>query len=225
MYFVKILVTIFISNFWLIKTSIRRPQCRESRWHGGKDISLKEQINVKTGQINVKKGKIVWLKSHSHHFLKLGSPVSEGTTENEFERQIGAESIDVNTNVILDHCGERRAECKDKALDLAIYIPTLTYGPEIWAVTKKKWIQVAWHLGASYWRFSRPSSKRDKTSWRHYSNLACGLLQISQEELEDVVEKRDIWTTLLSMLPLQQGYRRNRLAVKCRHIDVFHSIQ
>lgn len=35
----------------------------------------------------------------------------------------------VEHHVVLDHCGERRAECKDEALDLAIYIPTLTYGP------------------------------------------------------------------------------------------------
>lgn len=40
-------------------------------------------------------------------------------------------------DAVLVYCGEERAEGHREAIDLlVIYIPTLTYGHEVWAVTK-----------------------------------------------------------------------------------------
>lgn len=56
-------------------------------------------------------------------------------------------------------------------------------------------------LGTSLW--SRPQG-RPRTRRRDYiSHLAWGCLGIPQEEQEGVVWERDIWNTLLSLLPLQ----------------------
>lgn len=37
---------------------------------------------------------------------------------------------------MLVYCGEERAEGHREAIDLLVYIPTFTYGHEVWAVTK-----------------------------------------------------------------------------------------
>ncbi len=59
--------------------------------------------------------------------------------------------------------------------------------------------------------WARPTSRRPGTRWRDYiSYLAWEYLGIPPEELENIAGERDVWNTLLSLLPPQPGPEEKR---------------
>ncbi|KAI3362067.1 hypothetical protein L3Q82_012215 [Scortum barcoo] len=129
-----------------------------------------------------------------------------------------------------DRRGEEGAESKGEALDLPVnlrHAPTLTYGHELWVMTERtrspriqaaemSFLHAGWlgdpleigHLG----RLPRevfqacPTGRRPRgrprTRWRDYvSRLAWERLGVPPEELEEVSGVREVWASLLRLLP------------------------
>ncbi|KAI3363541.1 hypothetical protein L3Q82_012143 [Scortum barcoo] len=105
----------------------------------------------------------------------------------------------------------------------SIYVPTLTYGHELWVMTERtrSRIQAA---EMSFLRRVAGRSLRDRggvpgvcptgrrprgrprTRWRDYvSRLAWERLGIPLEELEEVSGVREVWASLLRLLPPRPG--------------------
>ncbi|CAM4556599.1 unnamed protein product [Leuciscus chuanchicus] len=178
---------------------------------------------------------------------------SEGRMEREIDRRIGAASAvkwSMYRSVVV------------KPIDRSIYVPTLTYGHELWVMTKRtrsrtqaaemsflrrvagrslrdrvrssvtreelrveplllhiergqlRWL---WHLfrmppgrlPGKVFR-ARPTGRRPRgrprTRWRDYvSRLAWERLGVPPEELEEVSREREVWASLLRLLPPRPG--------------------
>ncbi len=174
---------------------------------------------------------------------------SEGRMEREIERQIGAASAVMRS--MYRSVVEKELSCKAKlSIYQSIYMPTLTYGHELWVMTERtrSLIQVAemsflrrvagrspeigWgarSLGRSsevarasvpdaFWTpswevfWARPTVRRlqgrPRTRWRNYvSRLVWEHLGIPPEEQEEVSREREVWASLLRLLPPRPGPR------------------
>ncbi|XP_058616632.1 uncharacterized protein LOC131530397 [Onychostoma macrolepis] len=187
---------------------------------------------------------------------------SEGRMEREIDRQIGAASVVMRwmyRSVVV----KKELSCKAKlSIYRSIYVPTLTYGRELWVMTERtrSRIQVAeisflrrvagcslrdrvrssvtreelrveqlllniersqlrWlgHLfrmppgrlhGEVFWASPtrRRPQGRPRTRWRDYvSRLAWESLGVPPEEQEEVSGEREVWASLLRMLPPRPG--------------------
>uniref|UniRef100_A0A8C5E5T7 THAP-type domain-containing protein n=1 Tax=Gouania willdenowi TaxID=441366 RepID=A0A8C5E5T7_GOUWI len=71
-----------------------------------------------------------------------------------------------------------------------IYVPTVTYGHELWAMTK---------------RTSTSDPKEDPGHGDHVSRVAWERLGIPLKELEEVAGEREVWASLLRKLPPRPG--------------------
>ncbi|KAI3356523.1 hypothetical protein L3Q82_017730 [Scortum barcoo] len=106
----------------------------------------------------------------------------------------------------------------------SIYVPTLTYGHELWSrcsfAHREESAEVAWaSISDAPWapRLPRevfqacPTGRRrprgrPRTRWRDYvSRLAWERLGIPPEELEEVSGVREVWASLLRLLPPRPG--------------------
>ncbi|TKS64956.1 LINE-1 reverse transcriptase -like protein [Collichthys lucidus] len=183
---------------------------------------------------------------------------SEGRMVREIDRRIGAASAVMRTlhrSVVVKKELSRKAKL---SIYQSIYVPTLTYGHELWVVTKRtrsriqaaemsflrrvaglslrdrvrssaireelrvqplhlriERSQLRWlgHLvrmppgrlpGETFW--ARPSGRRPRgrprTRWRDYvSRLAWERLGVPLGELDEVAGEREVWATLLKLLP------------------------
>ncbi|KAL3063618.1 hypothetical protein OYC64_000034 [Pagothenia borchgrevinki] len=87
----------------------------------------------------------------------------------------------------------------------AISVPTLTYGHEGWVMTERTRSRIqAAEIGEVFQ--ARPAGKRPRgrprTRWRDYiSWLAWERLGIPQSELVDVARERNVWGSLLELIP------------------------
>ncbi|KAI3354215.1 hypothetical protein L3Q82_018755, partial [Scortum barcoo] len=111
---------------------------------------------------------------------------SEGKMEREIDRRIGAASCSYAVSVP-DRRGEEGAESKGKALDLPVnlYVPT---SPMV--------------MNFGQCPTGRRPRGRPRTRWRDYvSRLAWERLGIPPEELEEVSGVREVWASLLRLLP------------------------
>ncbi|KAI3358336.1 hypothetical protein L3Q82_014777 [Scortum barcoo] len=117
---------------------------------------------------------------------------SEGKMEHEIDRQIGAASAVMQSDVP-DRHGEEGAESKGEALDLPVNLPTLPPSPMV-GVPGMSHREEA--LGEG------PGHTGD-----YVSRLAWERLRIPQEELEEVSGVREVWASLLRLLPPRPGPR------------------
>ncbi len=189
---------------------------------------------------------------------------SEGRMEREIVRRIGAASS-VMQLMYRSIVVKKQLSCKAKLLIYrSIYVPTLTYGHELWVMTERtrsriqaaemsflcrvagrslrdrvrssvtleelrveslllgiERSQLRWlgHLfrippgcrpGEVF--LASPTGKRPqgrpRTRWRDYvSRLACERLGIPPEEQEEVSREREVWASLLRLLPPRPGPR------------------
>ncbi|KAI3365316.1 hypothetical protein L3Q82_010406, partial [Scortum barcoo] len=161
---------------------------------------------------------------------------SEGKMEREIDRRIGAASAvmrSVYRTVVVKKELSRKVKL---SIYRSIYVPTLTYGHELWGEKlshsggarsraaapshREESAEVAWASGlisdapldASLGRCSRrvPPGEgpvgRPRTRWRDYvSRLAWERLGIPPEELEEVSGVREVWASLLRLLPPRPG--------------------
>ncbi|GAA6085164.1 receptor-type tyrosine-protein phosphatase F-like, partial [Tachysurus ichikawai] len=196
-------------------------------------------------------------------FKYLGvSFTSEGRMEREIDRRIGVSSAvmrSIYRSVVVKKELSRKAKL---SIYQSIYVPTLTYGHELWVMTERtrSRIQAAemsflrrvagrslrdrvrssvtreelrvepllLHIERSQLRwlghlFRMPPGRlpgevfracptgrrprgRPRTRWRDYvSRLAWERLGIPPEELEEVSGEREVWASLLSLLPPRPG--------------------
>ncbi|KAK3566414.1 hypothetical protein QTP86_032266 [Hemibagrus guttatus] len=189
---------------------------------------------------------------------------SEGRMDHEIDRRIGAAAAVMRSMyrpVVVKKKLSRKAKL---SIYQSIYVPTLTYGHELWVMTERvrSRIQAAeisflrrvagrslrdrvrssvtrvelgveplllhiergqlrrlWHLfrmppgclpGEVFW--ACPTGKRPRgrprTRWRDYvSRLAWERLGVPPEELEEVSGEREVWASLLRLLPPRPGSR------------------
>ncbi|KAJ0002535.1 hypothetical protein NQD34_007684 [Periophthalmus magnuspinnatus] len=187
---------------------------------------------------------------------------SEGRMEREIDRRIGAASAVMR---LLYRSVVVKKELSPKAklsIYRSIYVPTLTYGHELWVMTERtrSWIQAAemgflcrvagrtlrdrvrssvtreelgvepllLHVERNQLRWlghllrmppgrlprqvfwacptGRRPRGRPRTRWRDYvSRLAWERLGVPPEELEDVSGVREVWESLLRLLPPRPG--------------------
>ncbi|KAK3557834.1 hypothetical protein QTP86_003172 [Hemibagrus guttatus] len=187
---------------------------------------------------------------------------SEGRMDREIDRRIGAAAAVMRSmyrSVVVKKELSRKAKL---SIYQSIYVPTLTYGHELWVMTERvrSWIQAAemsflrrvagrslrdrvrssvtreelgveplllhiergqlrW-LGHLFWMplgrlpgevfRACPTGKRPRgrprTRWRDYVfRLAWERLGIPPEELEEVAREREVWASLLRLLPPRPG--------------------
>ncbi|TWW77405.1 hypothetical protein D4764_12G0007950 [Takifugu flavidus] len=104
---------------------------------------------------------------------------SEGRMEQEIDRRIGAASTVMQTlhrSVVVKRELSRKAKL---SIYRPIFVPTLTYGHELWETPGKT-----------------------QTRWRDYvSRLVWECLGITPDELEEVAGEREVWASLLRLLP------------------------
>ncbi|KAK3507833.1 hypothetical protein QTP70_001201 [Hemibagrus guttatus] len=120
---------------------------------------------------------------------------SEGRMDREIDRRSGAAASVMRfmyRSVVV------KKELSHKA-KLSIYVPTLTYGHELWVMTERG------RLPGGVFR-ACPTGKRPRgrprTCWRDYvSRLAWERLGVPPEELEEVSGEREDWASLLRLLP------------------------
>ena len=187
---------------------------------------------------------------------------SEGRMEREIDRRIGAASA-VMRSLYRSVVVKKELSCKAKlSIYRSIYVPTLTYGHELWVMTERtrSRIQAAemsflrrvagrslrdrvrssvtreelrvepllLHIERSQLRwlghlFRMPPGRlprevfqarltgrrprgRPRTRWRDYvSRLAWERLGVPPEELEEVAREREVWASLLRLLPPRPG--------------------
>ncbi|TWW60624.1 R2 Retrovirus-related Pol polyprotein from type I retrotransposable element [Takifugu flavidus] len=163
---------------------------------------------------------------------------SEGRMEREIDRRIGAASTVMRTlhrSVVVKRELSRKAKL---SIYRSIFVPTLTYGHELWVMTERtrsrvqaaemsflrrvaglslrdRRSQMRWlghlvrmppgRLPGEVFR-ACPSGKRPpgrpRTRWRDYvSRLAWERLGIPPDELEEVAGEREVWASLLRLLP------------------------
>ncbi|KAK3574287.1 hypothetical protein QTP86_004367 [Hemibagrus guttatus] len=155
---------------------------------------------------------------------------SEGRMDREIDRRIGAAAAAMRSmyqSVVVKKELSRKAKL---SIYQSIYVPTLTYGHELWVMTKRvrSRIQVAemsflrrvagrslrdrippGRLPGEVFR-ACPTGKRPRgrprTRWRDYVfQLARECLGVPPEELEEVAREREVWASLLRLLPLRPG--------------------
>ncbi len=187
---------------------------------------------------------------------------SEGRMEREIDRRIGAASA-VMRSMYRSVVVKKELSCKAKlSIYRSIYVPTLTYGHELWVMTERtrSRIQAAemsflrrvagrslrdrvrssvtreelrvepllLHIERGQLRWlghlfrmppgrlpgkvfqacptGRRSRGRPRTRWRYYvSRLAWERLGVPPEELEEVSREREVWASLLRLLPPRPG--------------------
>ncbi|KAK3517849.1 hypothetical protein QTP70_020994 [Hemibagrus guttatus] len=189
---------------------------------------------------------------------------SEGRMDREIDRWIGAAAAVMRSmyrSVVVKKELSRKAKL---SIYQSIYVPTLTYGHELWVMTERarSWIQAAemsflrrvaghslrdtvrssvtreelgvelllLHIERGQLRWlghlfqmppgrlpgevfqAYPTGKRPwgrpRTRWRDYvSRLAWERLGVPPEELEEVSGEREVWASLLRLLPPQPGSR------------------
>ncbi len=182
---------------------------------------------------------------------------SEGRMEREIDRRIGAASAVMS-------CVVKKELSRKAKLSIyrSIYVPTLTYGHELWVMTERtrsrtqaaemsflrrvagrslrdrvrssvtreelrveplllhiergqlRWLGYLFRmppgrLPGKVFR-ARPTGRRPqgrpRTRWRDYvSRLAWERLGVPPEELEEVSREREVWASLLRLLPLRPG--------------------
>ncbi len=183
---------------------------------------------------------------------------SEGRMEREIDRRIGAASAVMRSmyqSVVVKKELSRKAKL---SIYRSIYVPTLTYGHELWVMTERtrsriqaaemsffrrvagrslrdrvrssvtreelrveplllhikkgqlRWLEHLFRmppgrLPGKVFR-ARPTGRRPRgrprTRWRNYvSRLAWERIGVPQEELEEVSREREIWASLLRLLP------------------------
>ncbi|TWW64119.1 R2DM Retrovirus-related Pol polyprotein from type II retrotransposable element [Takifugu flavidus] len=151
---------------------------------------------------------------------------SEGRMEREIDRRIGAASTVMRTlhrSVVVKRELSRKAKL---SIYRSIFVPTLTYGHELWGeklchpgveslLLRVERSQMGWlghlvrmppgRLPGEVFR-ACPSGKRPpgrpRTRWRDYvSRLAWERLGIPPDELEEVAGEREVWASLLRLLP------------------------
>ncbi|KAK3556338.1 hypothetical protein QTP70_007102 [Hemibagrus guttatus] len=187
---------------------------------------------------------------------------SEGRMDREIDRRIGAAAAAMRSmyqSVVVKKELSRKAKL---SIYQSIYVPTLTYGHELWVMTKRvrSRIQVAemsflrrvagrslrdrvrssvtreglgvepllLHIKRGQLRWlghllqippgrlpgevfrACPTGKRPRgrprTRWRDYVfQLARECLGVPPEELEEVAREREVWASLLRLLPLRPG--------------------
>uniref|UniRef100_A0A3B3HQU3 Reverse transcriptase domain-containing protein n=1 Tax=Oryzias latipes TaxID=8090 RepID=A0A3B3HQU3_ORYLA len=187
---------------------------------------------------------------------------SEGRSEREIDRRIGAASVVMRSlyrSVVVKRELSRKAKL---SIYRSIYVPVLTYGHELWVMTERtrSRIQAAemsflrrvagrslrdrvrslvtrgelgvepllLHIERSQLRWlghlvrmppgrlpgevfracptGRRPRGRPRTRWRDYvSRLAWERLGVPPEELEEVAGVREVWASLLSLLPPRPG--------------------
>ncbi|TWW81741.1 hypothetical protein D4764_01G0015560 [Takifugu flavidus] len=154
---------------------------------------------------------------------------SEGRMEWEIDRRIGAASAVMRTlhrSVVVKRELSRKAKL---SIYRSIFVPTLTYGHELWGeklchpeelgveplLLRVERSQMGWlghlvrmppgRLPGEVFR-ACPSGRRPpgrpRTRWRDYvSRLAWERLGIPPDELEEVAGEREVWASLLRLLP------------------------
>ncbi|TWW54923.1 hypothetical protein D4764_0190400 [Takifugu flavidus] len=152
---------------------------------------------------------------------------SEGRMEREIDRRIGAASTVMRTlhrSVVVKRELSRKAKL---SIYRSIFVPTLTYGHELWVMTERtrSRVQAAEmsflrrvaglslrdrvrssaireELGVESRCSSARPPGRPRTRWRDYvSRLAWERLGIPPDELEEVAGEREVWASLLRLLP------------------------
>ncbi|TWW80939.1 hypothetical protein D4764_01G0007540 [Takifugu flavidus] len=151
---------------------------------------------------------------------------SEGRMEREIDRRIGAASAVMRTlhrSVVVKRELSRKAKL---SIYRSIFVPTLTYGHELWVMTERTrsrvqaaemsflvgWLGSPLEIGMPPGRLpgevfrACPSGRRPpgrpRTRWRDYvSRLAWERLGIPPDELEEVAGEREVWASLLRLLP------------------------
>ncbi|TWW62414.1 hypothetical protein D4764_04G0010610 [Takifugu flavidus] len=154
---------------------------------------------------------------------------SGGRMEREIDRRIGAASTVMRTlhrSVVVKRELSRKAKL---SIYRSIFVPTLTYGHELWGeklchreelgveslLLRVERSQMGWlghlvrmppgRLPGEVFR-ACPSGRRPpgrpRTRWRDYvSRLAWERLGIPPDELEEVAGEREVWASLLRLLP------------------------
>ncbi|KAK0156391.1 putative uncharacterized transposon-derived protein F52C9.6 [Merluccius polli] len=152
---------------------------------------------------------------------------SEGRMEWKIDRRIGAVSAVMRTlhgSVVVKRELSRKAKL---SIYQSIFVPALTYGHELWVVTERtrSWVQVAemsfLHRVAGLSLRDRLGCLPDASLVRcsghvqlvgnlgedpghageTVSRLAWERLGIPQEELDEVAGEREVWASLLRLLP------------------------
>ncbi|TWW76601.1 hypothetical protein D4764_13G0012630 [Takifugu flavidus] len=119
---------------------------------------------------------------------------SEGRMEQEIDRRIGVASAVMRTV----RSGEERAEPKAKlSIFQSIFVPTLTYGHELWVMIERTRSRVQ-AAKMSFLRRVAGLSLRDRETPRKTQDTLEKL-----DELEEVAGEREVWASLLRLLPLQ----------------------
>ncbi|KAI3375367.1 hypothetical protein L3Q82_021856, partial [Scortum barcoo] len=159
---------------------------------------------------------------------------SEGKMEREIDRRIGAASSAVMRSVYRTVVVKKELSRKAKALDLPVNLRShLTYGHELWVMTEKDKIADTSGGKMSFLHGVAGRSLRDRrlprevfqacptgrrprgrprTRWRDYvSRLAWERLGIPPEELEEVSGVREVWASLLRLLPPRPGPGSKRM--------------
>ncbi|KAK3562555.1 hypothetical protein QTP86_002034 [Hemibagrus guttatus] len=188
--------------------------------------------------------------------------MSEGRMDRKIDRRIGAAAAVMRSMYRLVVVKKELSRKAKFLIYQSIYVPTLTYGHELWVMTERvrSWIQAAemsflhrvagrslrdrvrssvtreklgvellllhiergqlrW-LGHLFWMppgclpgevfRACPTGKRPRgrprTRWRDYvSRLAWEHLGVPPEELEEVSGEREVWASLLRLLPPRPG--------------------
>uniref|UniRef100_A0A669C5T3 Reverse transcriptase domain-containing protein n=1 Tax=Oreochromis niloticus TaxID=8128 RepID=A0A669C5T3_ORENI len=188
--------------------------------------------------------------------------MSDGRREREIDRWIGAVAA-VMRRLYRSIVVKRKLSVKAKlSIYWSIYVPTLTYGHELWVVTERtrlriqatemgflrrvaglslgdrvrssaireglrveplllhiKRSQLRWFehltrmppgrlLGEVFWACptERRARSRPRTRWRDYiSRLAWERLGVPPDKLEEVAGEREVWASLLRLLPPRPG--------------------
>ncbi|KAK3550607.1 hypothetical protein QTP70_000697 [Hemibagrus guttatus] len=122
---------------------------------------------------------------------------SEGRMDREIDRRISAAAAVMRSmyrSVVVKKELSRKAKL---SIYQSIYVPTLTYGHELWVMTERVFRACPTR--------KRPQG-RPRTRWRDYvSRLAWERLGVSPEELEEVSGEREVWASLLRLLPPRPG--------------------
>ncbi len=109
---------------------------------------------------------------------------SEGRMEREIDRRIGAASA-VMRSMYQSVMVKKELSCKAKlSIYRSIYVPTLTYDYELWGMTERTRSRIQ----AAEMSFLRRMAGRS-------------LRDIPWEEQEEVSREREVWASLLRLLP------------------------
>ncbi|KAI3358951.1 hypothetical protein L3Q82_015333 [Scortum barcoo] len=149
---------------------------------------------------------------------------SEGKMEREIDRRIGAASAvmrSVYRTVVVKKELSRKAKL---SIYRSVYVPTLTYGHELWVMTERTRSRIQAAEMSFLHRVAGRSLRdrggvpgmshreegprgRPRTRWRDYvSRLAWErLVESPLEELEEVSGVREVWASLLRLLPPRPG--------------------